>query len=299
MQPSNVKAIVAMLAAVASFAVMDAALKQLSGSYPALQVACLRALASMPFLLVALAWKGNWRALRMNRPYLQLFRGALGVVMLSTFVFAVSHMSLANTYALYLCAPLMVTALSGPVLGAQVPLTRWLAIIAGFCGAMVVLQPASTGFDAAASIAAAISAVCYAIAALTISVLGRTDSRTSMVFSFTAAMAIGAGVLAAPHWQPVQMQHAALIALLGLAGAAGQYFVTEAFSRALPFVVAPFEYTAIVWAFVFDWLFWQVSPSAPVVLGSAIVICCGLFIIWDERRRDPQSASAPALSAHD
>ncbi len=294
MQPSNLKAIGSMLAAVASFATMDAALKMLSGSYPPLQVACLRALASLPFLLAALAWSGGWRELRMQRPLLHLFRGVLGVVMLSTFVYAVSRMSIANTYALYLCAPLMVTALSVPVLGAYVPLTRWIAIVLGFGGALIVLQPDKAGFGSAASIAAAVSAVCYAVAAITISVLGRTDSKRSMVFSFMGAMALGAGLLAAPNWQPVQMQHAPILALIGLTGAFGQYFITEAFSRAQPFVVAPFEYTAIVWAFGFDWFFWQVSPNAAVIGGSAVVICCGLFIIWDERRRYLQATTVPA-----
>lgn len=109
-----------------------------------------------------------------------------------------------------------------------------------------------------------------------------------MVFSFMVAMAIGAGVLAVPHWQPVRMQHAPLLALIGLAGASGQYFITEAFSRAPPFVVTPFEYTAILWAFGFDWIFWQVAPGLTVLLGSAIVVGCGLFIIRDEHRRTSQ-----------
>lgn len=285
MQPTNLKAIASMLFAVASFATMDAALKQLSGSYPPLQVACLRALASLPFLVVALAWNNSWRELRMRRPLLHLFRGLLGVVMLSTFVYAVSRMSIANTYALYLCAPLMVTALSVPFLGVQVPLTRWIAIVLGFGGALIVLQPDKSGFGSLASLAAAVSAVCYAIAVIAISLLGRTDSKPSMVVSFMVCMAVGAGLLAAPNWQPVSLQHLPILALIGLAGASGQHFITEAFSRAPPFVVAPFEYTAIIWAFGFDWIFWRVAPSAAVIGGSAVVIACGLFIIWDERRR--------------
>lgn len=147
MHAAHLKAIAAMLVAVASFAIMDASMKQLAGSYPPLQVASLRALASLPFLLAALAWTGAWHALRLQRPWLHLLRGVLGIVMLGTFVFAVSRMSLANTYALYLCAPLMITALSVPLLGARIPPNRWLAIVAGFSGALIVLQPGGSAFD--------------------------------------------------------------------------------------------------------------------------------------------------------
>lgn len=284
MRPSNLKAIAAMLAAVALFAVMDAAMKHLSASYPPLQVASMRALASLPFLLAALTWSGAWRELRMQRPWLHLLRGGLGVAMLSTFVYALSRMSLANTYALYLCAPLLVTALSVPLLGARVSAGRWAAILVGLGGAMIVLQPSTAGFGLLAGIAAAISAVCYAFSAITISVLGRTDSRRSMVFWFVTAMALGAGALAAPAWRSIAVADLPTLALIGLVGAMAQYFITEAFSRAPPFVVAPFEYTAIVWAFGLDWFLWQVLPTAAVLLGGAIVIACGLFIIWDERR---------------
>jgi drug/metabolite transporter (DMT)-like permease len=280
-----------MLAAVALFAVMDASLKQLSASYPPLQVASMRAFASMPFLLGALVWTGSWRELRMRRPGLHLMRGLLGIAMLSTFVYAVSRMSIANTYALYLCGPLMVTGLSVPLLGARVSASRWAAIAIGLGGAMFVLQPNASGFELIAGFAAAVSAICYSLSAITISVLGRTDSNRSMVFSFMLAMALGAGLLAMPSWRPIEARHLAILALIGLVGALGQYFITEAFSRAPPFVVVPFEYTAILWAFSFDWLFWQILPTAAVLLGGAIVIGCGLYIIWDERRSDASAST--------
>lgn len=284
MRRNNFAAIAAMLGAVGSFAVMDATMKHLAGYYSPMQIACMRGLASLPFLLAATLWNRGWQDLRMQRPWLHLMRGLLGVVMLVSFVYAVARMSLANTYALYLCSPLLVTALSVPMLGAQVSIGRWVAIAVGLGGALIVLRPNASGFSPLATLAAAISAIAYAISAVTINVLGRTDSKRVMVLSFVVAMSFGAGLLAAPHWKPLAVEHFKVVAGLGLAGAMGQYLITEAFSRAPPFVVAPFEYTAIVWALAFDWAFWQVMPNVAVLLGGAIVIACGLFIIWDERR---------------
>ncbi len=273
-----------MLAAVGSFAVMDATMKGLAGGYSPTQVSTMRALASLPFLLATIAWSGAWRELRMQRPGLHLLRGVLGVIMLSTFVYAIARMSMANTYALYLSAPLIVTALSVPVLGARVSPIRWAAIVIGLGGALIVLRPSTSGMSSLAGLAAALSAVAYSFSAVTINVLAKTDSSRSMVISFTLAMALGSGLFALPSWTDINPQHYWSIALMGLTGALGQYFITEAFSRAAPFVVAPFEYTTIVWAFALDWAIWQVRPTANVLLGSAIVICCGLFIVWEERR---------------
>ena len=294
MRPANLKAIAAMLAAVVSFSIMDALLKHLSGSYAPLQVTSLRALASLPFVLMLLAWNNGWSDLRVTRPGLHALRGALGVLMLVTFVFAVSRMSMANTYALFLCAPLLVAALSGPLLGNLVPPSRWLAIVVGLIGAVVVLQPSAKGVELLAGLAAAVSAICYALSAITINILGRTDSKISMLFWFLVGTGVGAGLLAAPHWESVLTAHLPVLAGVGLFGALGQYFITEAFSRASPFVVAPFEYTAILWAFVLDWAFWQVLPTATVITGAAIVIAGGLFIIWDEARTAMPTAKSTA-----
>lgn len=281
---TNLRGIVSMLAAVGSFALMDAGLKRLAADYPPMQVTFLRAVASLPFLLIAAGWTRQWGDLVMRRPWLHLLRGVLGVIMLSTFVYAVSELSLANTYAVYLCAPLLVTALSVPLLGDRVTLRRWIAIAIGLCGALIVLRPGGDGFVSLAGLAALLSMVCYSASGITIRILGRTDSNRSMVFWFLSFLALGAGVFAWRDWSPVATADVLVLAFIGLSGALGQHFITDAFRRAPPSVVAPFEYTALLWAFGLDWVFWQILPTGAVIAGGAIVIASGLYIIADERR---------------
>lgn len=273
-----------MLGAVGSFALMDSMLKLLSGHYSPPQVTCMRALASLPFILAPVAWSGAWAELRPVNWRLHLVRGLLGVLMLATFVHALSRLSMADTYSIYMAAPLLVAALSVPMFGDRVPLRRWVAIGCGFLGVLIVLRPTGEGFASAGGLIAAVSALCYALNILTIRALGRTDTSRSMVFLFLLIMAIGAGAWALPTWQPLATEHWPVIAGIGLAGAAGQYLITEAFRETQASVVVPFEYTAIVWAMALDFVFWSALPAAAVLAGASVVIASGLYVVHDERR---------------
>lgn len=284
MRTENLKAIGAMLAAVGFFACMDAVMKKLAGHYTPQQVTFMRGAASLPFVLIPLAVQGAWSELRTSRPGLHLLRGVLGITMLVTFIYAVSRLSLADVYSVYLAAPLLVTALGVPLLGDRVPARRWIAIVAGLVGVWIILQPTGAGYATLAGLVAAISALCYALNVVTIRVLGRTDSSRGMVVWFLVLVTVGAGVLAVPQWRAIPLEHWPWIALIGLTGALGQQLLTDAFRRAAPSVVAPFEYSALLWAIAIDWTFWSVLPDARVYLGGAIVVASGLFILRDEHR---------------
>jgi drug/metabolite transporter (DMT)-like permease len=284
MHAANLRGIAAMSAAVALFAFMDAALKTLAASYSPMQVAFLRATASLPFLLMVVAWSSGWRDLRMHRWGLHLLRGLLSVGMLGGFVYAVTELSLANTYAVFLCAPLIVAALSVPLLGEQVSAARWVAICVGMVGVIVALRPGGDELVSLAGLAAAASAVCYALSVATIRVLSRTDSNQSMVFWFLTFSALGSGLFALADWRPFDLKDLWILGFIGLTGAAAQYCITVAFRLAAASIVAPFEYTALLWGIGLDWALWQVLPDGVVLAGGAIVIASGLYIIWDERR---------------
>jgi len=283
-----------MLCAVSMFAVMDSLMKRLSQSYGPFEMSCLRCLSSIAFLAVPIAWTGSWKSLRPANPLLHLVRALLGILMLSSFVYAVRRLSMAETYSLFLCAPLLMTALSVPLLGERVPPRRWLTIVMGLGGVLLMLRPRSTGFVSIAAAAAAGSACCYALSAVMVRALGRSNSSAAMVVWFLLLAGIGAGVLAAPDWKRVASGDWAWLGAVGVTGALGQYWVTDAFRRAPPSVVAPFEYSSILWAFGIDWFFWSVLPSAIVVTGATVVIACGLIIIWDERRMATLAGTAAA-----
>jgi drug/metabolite transporter (DMT)-like permease len=281
----RLRGIVSMLAAVFVFSLMDAQLKRLSTHYPPLQIACLRSLSSWLFLLPSIAWRRSWAALRPQQPWLHSFRAVLGITMLSSFIFAVHRLSLAQTYSLFLAAPLLMTALSGPIYGDRVTLKRWLAIIAGLGGVLVILQPWNAGsISLVAGSAAALAAVCYSLSALTVRTLGRGNSSLSMVFWYLLMVGIGAGAAALRDWHAVLAADWIWLVGIGITGALGQLWLTDAFRRAPASVVGPFEYTAILWAFAIDWIFWSASPSVGLIAGAAVVIASGVFVIIDERR---------------
>jgi drug/metabolite transporter (DMT)-like permease len=288
----NLHGIAAMLAAVFVFSIMDSSMKHLSQTYGAFEVACLRCIASIVFLLLPIAVTNSWRSLHPANPLLHVARAALGIGMLGSFVYAVRRLSMAEAYALFLCAPLMVTALSVPLLGERVPMRRWLTIGAGLAGTLLMLRPKTNGFISIAAAAAAASACCYALSAVSVRALGRSNSSAAMVMWFLVLVGIGSAILAAPSWRTVEAGDWGWIALIGISGALGQYWVTDAFRSAPPSVVAPFEYSAILWAFAIDWVFWSVLPSVFVISGATVVIGCGLAIIWDERRLGGLAATA-------
>lgn len=281
----RLRGIASMVAAVFVFSIMDALMKRVSGHYGPLQIACLRCVASLVCLFPMIAWQRSWASLKAAMPVLHVARACLGIGMLSAFVFAVHRLTLAQTYSLFLAAPLLMTALSVPMHKEEVSRRRWLAILIGMGGVLLILQPWSKGFvSLAAASAAALATVCYAFSLLTVRSLGRRNSSMSMVFWYLVLVSIGAGLLAVQDWRRIESEDWLWFAGIGITGALGQFWLTDAFRRAAPAVVAPFEYTAILWAFVIDWVFWTAAPTAGLVCGAAIVIASGIFVIWDERR---------------
>jgi len=114
-------------------------------------------------------------------------------------------------------------------------------------------------------------------------VITRTDSTTSVIVWTVGLMTLITGLIAVPDWVPLAREHWKWLAALGLFGAIGQALVTEAFRSAPPSIVAPFEYTALLWGIAIDWVVWSVLPATRVYVGGGIVIASGLYLIWHER----------------
>lgn len=272
-----------MLAAVAAFSLMDAGMKQLAAHYPPLQVTMLRGAASLPFVLVWVLATAGARSIVPVRWGLHLLRGVLGMVMIGCFVFALKRMPLSTAYSIYFVAPLLVAALSVPLLGEKVGPRRWTAIAIGLVGVVVVLRPGVDGIVSFPGLMVLLAATAYAIAAVTVSLLTRTDTPQSMVVWFLAIMAVGAGLAAIPGWVPLRWDHTALILGMGLAGALGQIALTRAFMCGDASLIAPLEYTGLVWVIAWDWLFWRTLPDATTWIGAAIIVASGLYLLRRER----------------
>jgi drug/metabolite transporter (DMT)-like permease len=285
-----------MLVSVASFSVMDAQLKLLSEHYPALQVAFIRGAAALPFVLLPILLRNRLARLRPVNVGLHLLRGVLAVVMLYSFVQAVRETSLASTYSIFMFAPLLVAALSAPLLRERVAPAQWGAIGVGFLGVLLMLRPGTDQLVAAGALWAFVAVATYAFSVVTLRLLARTDSNESMVFWFTALLAVGAGLMSLPGWRDLLWADLPLMVGVGICGALGQHFITVAFRSAPAAVVAPFEYTALLWGVLLDIAIWSVFPGALTVFGGSIVIGAGLYLIQRERRAAALAAGTSASS---
>ena len=272
-----------MIAAVGVFAVMDALMKHLTARYPPLQIACLRGASSLPFVFLAYFATGRLRFLRPVRWGLHLVRAALAVLMLWGFLWALARASMADTYAVYMSAPLLVVLCASLVLREKVPRYVWFSIAAGLAGVIVMLRPTASGFASLAGLAAFGSALAYALVVVMVRVMSTTETTAAMVFWYLLLLALAAGALAASGWVAIAATDWGWIIAIGLAGWAGQHLITEAFRLAPASTVAPYEYLALVWGAGIDWLVWRTLPGPRMLLGAAVVIAAGLYLLHRQR----------------
>lgn len=278
----NLRSIYVMLVAVAMFSLMDTAMKLLSAHYPPMQVTALRALSSLPLVCLYLLYRGAFNNVMKVRWPLHLLRGALGVLMITLFAYGLKRMSLAETYALFFVAPLIITVLSVFILKEKVDFARWCAIAVGLLGVLVALRPDGSGFFSLAGLAVLGSAACYAISAVTGRILSRTDASESMVFWLMVMMAGGGVALSAHEWVGIRHEDWWLLAGLSLSGFLGQLAITEAFRHGKASSVAPFEYSALAWGMALDWVLWRALPDEYTLIGAAIIIGSGIYLVRRE-----------------
>jgi len=279
----NRRGIAAMLMAAGLFSLMDTGLKLLSPHYPAIEVAALRGLSSLPLIVGYVAWRGGFRRIFEIRWPLHLLRGALGIATLSMFTVGVRRLPLAEAYSIFFVTPMLITALSAVLLKERVERAQWIAIAIGLTGVLVVLRPTGEGVMTLGGLAVLASSAGYAVSAVLVRVLGRTDSGESLVLWLMVMMSAGAGAMAAPGWVPVRLEHGWILAGIALSGFVGQIAITEAFRDSEASAVAPFEYTALAWGVTLDWVLWKALPDRYTLLGATIIIATGLYLVRREK----------------
>jgi len=278
----NLRSIYAMLIAVAMFSLMDTSMKILSARYPAMQVTALRALSSLPLTCAYIAYRGAFGRLLKVRWPLHLLRGVLGVSMLTLFAYGLQKLSLAETYSLFFIAPTLITALSVWFLKERVDGAQWGAIMVGLAGVIVVLRPDGAHFFSLGGLAVLGSAACYAISAIASRILSRTDSSEQIMFWLMVMMAVAGVTLSAHEWVALRAGDMWVIAALAVSGFLGQLAITVAFSTGKASTVAPFEYSALAWGVAIDWLLWHTLPDEYTLLGAAIIIASGVYLVRRE-----------------
>ncbi|MGO1119724.1 DMT family transporter [Rhodovibrionaceae bacterium A322] len=264
---------------------MDAAAKWLGEGYPIVQVVFFRNLFGL-LPMVIMIWKsGGLSSLRITHWPIHLLRSLSGVVAIFSFFFALRYMGLAEAMAIAFLAPIFVTALSNPVLGEKVGPRRWAAVAAGFVGALIAIQPESGGTFHWAVLLPALAALAYA----TLMIYGRkiapTNSNVALVFYGTIGGLVVSGVLLPFYWVTPTLEDLYVFVAMGVVGTSGSYLMMVGYRNGPAAVIAPFEYSSLIWGVLFGWIFWQELPTLNVWIGAGIIAAAGLYILYRETRQ--------------
>jgi drug/metabolite transporter (DMT)-like permease len=270
-----------MLVGMFLFSLNDAIGKWLVATYSVGQVLLIRSLFALVVLTLLLRASGFASVLRVDRPPVQAARVAFSTAEVFCFYTAVTYLPLADVMTYWLAAPIYVAALSPFLLGERVGPLRWAAIAVGFVGVLIALAP-SGAVAPAATVAAVIGSLSFALMILTGRSLRGTPD-TTLVFWQTAG-ALAAGLVLAPlAWVPPTPADFALLGLLGIVAMAAHICVNRALKLADAATVAPMQYTLLPFAIVLGWLFFRDVPGPAMLLGAAIIIGSGLVIFYRER----------------
>jgi drug/metabolite transporter (DMT)-like permease len=280
-----------------AFSLHDAALKALSGSYALSQVMFARSVVAFPIMLAMVWWESGLGALADRRMGILLLRAAMLMTGYVCYYMGFAAMAFADAVALYCTVPLIVVVMAGPLLGERVGPVRWLAVAVGFAGVLVMLRPGSSLFEPA-GLLIIVCAVLYSLGM--IMARGMAGSVSTSVMSFTnnliylaaapllglvfagtetAGMHTSLAFLTRPWvWPP--LPDLLLMLSCGATGALGIIGLTAGYRNAEANLVASFEYTFLVWAALFGFLFFGEVPLVTTAIGAVMIVLAGLVALW-------------------
>lgn len=273
------------LAATFCFAVSDVLTKHLTGLYPVPLVVASRYLASLAILIVFVAPRIGRRLWHTARPGLVILRGAVLTLASFTLGFALKLMPVGETVAIVYLSPFAVMIIAIPLLGERVSRTGWVLAILGFAGVLLILRPGG-GLDPVGVAFAVANAACATIFQLMTRTLSRTETSISLLFYVTLTGAISFTILAIPSLSgPLPaMADLGLMALLGVIATGGHFLFALAYAQAPVSLLAPINYTHLVWGAVLGWLVFAHLPDGPSLAGMALVAGSGALLALHSHR---------------
>jgi drug/metabolite transporter (DMT)-like permease len=290
------KSVLYMLGGVFFLAVMDASAKWLTSGYSVVQLIFIGRLPAPVFAAVFALASGGLGTLKTTRIGWHLLRAIFGALTMGTFFYALKLLPLADTVTIAFVGPLFMCALSVPLLGEKVEPRRWIAILVGLAGVVVILQPSGAGFGLG-PVLALTAAFTYAVSVNISRRISDTETSHSMLFWFSMFLIISSGSFAPLEWVTPHGSDLAVFVVLACGGTVGQFLLTQAFRYGEISFLAPLEYTALIWATLFGFLFWQQFPTPTVLAGAAIIVACNLYVVHREarahNRRLDQAIPAP------
>ena len=274
------------------FAVMSALVRFMGEVTPVGQLVFFRSLFAILPVVIIYAYRGELRqAIYTKRPLGQLGRGLLSVGGMYSNFAALTRLPLADVTAIQFASPLITVGLAALILKERVRIYRWSAVVVGFVGVLIMLVPHLdpthyTSLASAAAVGAMLTVLSAFINAGTVIQtrrLTRTETTPSIVFYFSLICTIAGAATLPFAWHTPTLFELAILITLGILGGLAHIFLTESYRFAAASVIAPFDYTSMLWALLLGyWMFGEV-PTALVFVGAAIVTAAGLFVLWRER----------------
>jgi drug/metabolite transporter (DMT)-like permease len=272
-----------MILGMLSFSVMDGLAKWLVVGLPLLQILALRSALMLVLMTPLVRRAGGWRSLRTRRPWAHAMRAGYSLGALLCFFEALRHVPLATCVALVFSSPLFMTIASVVLLKERVGPHRWVAVLVGFIGVLIIVRPDTGGVDAWAAGLAVLSSLFFALSMITVRWLARTETEAAILIHQNIGVML-VGLVALPFvWTELGLIQALGIVAIAAAATGGQICTVRAFRIAPIGVVAPFEYMEMLWATLIGWLFWREFPDAASWTGATIIVASGLYMIWRER----------------
>ncbi|MDU8911333.1 DMT family transporter [Aestuariicoccus sp. MJ-SS9] len=268
------------------FALQDGLSRHLAGEYNAMMVVMVRYWFFAAFVMtVASRQAGGLRAAAASSmPWVQAFRGALLALEINVMVAGFVFLGLVESHAVFACYPLLIAALSGPVLGEHVGWRRWAAIAVGFVGVLIILQPDQGVFSPYAAIPL-LAALMFALYGLLTRYVGRVDSAATSFFWTGTVGAVVATVIGIWFWQNMTPPDWGWMAMLCITGAMGHYTLIKCYEVAEASAVQPFAYLQLVFASAFGVFLFGETIRANVAFGAGLIVAAGLFTLWRARQK--------------
>lgn len=280
------------LAAFGAYACADASIKALGQALPSVQVMFLAAVCTLPFVLAQIFWSDRRASLRPALPGLTALRVAITLCGSTLVTYTFTHLPLAQCYAVFFTMPLMIALLAWPLLAERIDPLRGGIILMGFAGVLIALQPGSTSFGLA-HLTAVGGAVTGALNALLLRKIGHRERAGVILLYPVLGQLAGAGLVVPFVWRPLALQDWHVALQMGLLVTVGGLCLIAAYRHAPAIVVAPMQYSQILWASVLGLVFWGEMPGPQALLGIAIIILAGGLLLAAARRNTGRKSCAP------
>jgi drug/metabolite transporter (DMT)-like permease len=299
---ANVRGVGFLVLGMLIFSLQDIAVKWIGGDYPVLEIVTFRSVVALPLTLLFFRYEGGHGLPTTQRHKLEYIRGLFYFLSYTTYFMGLAALPLAEIAAIKFSGPLMITLLSVVMLDETVGPRRWLALLVGFMGVLLIVRPGSATFNMG-SIFILISVLFYALATMLTRKLQTTDSSATMAY-YSSLVYLVATIILAPlvisigdfpnahpsiaflfhTWAIPSLLDWVIMSGLGLVWAGGMYCLARAYSLALASVVAPFEYLALPINIMWGFVIWRDLPTLATLAGAFLTLSSGLYILFRDRK---------------